>query len=175
MKRLPAFIRPELDPDAAALYDKITTGPRGTSMADGQGGLAGPFNAMLLSPPVGDALQELGAAVRYRSRLGDRAREIAILVVAGHWDSAFERQVHEGIGRGLGLTDDQLRALREGAPLDLADPREAAVLRVARALVARQDLDDEEYGVLDPETVFELTTLVGYYGTLALQLRVFRV
>jgi 4-carboxymuconolactone decarboxylase len=29
--------------------------------------------------------------------------------------------------------------------------------------------------VLGPEGVFELTALVGYYATLALQLRVFRV
>ncbi|NRQ32006.1 carboxymuconolactone decarboxylase family protein [Nonomuraea sp. NN258] len=130
---------------------------------------------MLLSPPVGDALQELGAAIRYRSTLTDRCREIAILVVANHCDSAFEREVHEGIGRGLGLTEDQLAALREGGPLDLPDATESAVLRVTRALVARRDLDEQEYAELAEGVVFELTTLVGYYTTLALQLRVFRV
>ena len=107
MKRLPSRPPAELDADALALYEKITAGPRGTSMLDDAGGLVGPFNAMLLSPPVGDALQELGAAIRYRSGLSARAREIAILVVAGHWDSAFELRVHEEIGRGLGLTEDE--------------------------------------------------------------------
>jgi 4-carboxymuconolactone decarboxylase len=165
----------QLDADARGLYEKITAGPRGTTMLDDSGGLVGPFNAMLLSPPVGDALQELGAAIRYRSGLGARAREIAILVVANHWDSAFERQVHEEIALGLGVTADQLEALRTGAPLELADPEEDAVLRVTRALVARSDLDDAEYALLGREVVFELTTLVGYYATLALQLRVFQV
>ncbi|WP_043616471.1 carboxymuconolactone decarboxylase family protein [Nonomuraea candida] len=165
----------ELDPEARALYDKITSGPRGRFMVDGAGGLTGPFNAMLLSPAVGDPLQELGAAVRYRSRLTDRARELAILVVAGHHDSAFEQAAHEPIARTLGFTEEQLRALREGAPLALADPGEAAVLRVTRALVADGDLDDEEYAALGERELFELTTLVGYYATLALQLRVFRV
>lgn len=175
MKRLPSRPPAQLDADALALYEKITAGPRGTSMLDDAGGLVGPFNAMLLSPPVGDALQELGAAIRYRSGLSARAREIAILVVAGHWDSAFELRVHEELGRGLGLTEDALAALRTGAVLELADPGEDAVLRVTRALVTRADLDDAEYARLGERVVFELTTLVGYYTTLALQLRVFRV
>jgi 4-carboxymuconolactone decarboxylase len=48
-----------------------------------------------------------------------------------------------------------------------------------RALVQVGDLDDEEYAAavagLGEAGVFELTTLAGYYATLALQLRVFRV
>ncbi|GAA3581709.1 carboxymuconolactone decarboxylase family protein [Nonomuraea rosea] len=165
----------QLSPEARALYEKITSGPRGRFMVDPAGGLTGPFNAMLLSPPVGDPLQELGAAIRYRSSLTDRARELAILVVAGHQDSAFEQAAHEPIARDLGVTEEQLQTLRAGSPPALADPAEAAVVAVARALVAKGDLDDEEYAVLGERALFELTTLVGYYTTLALQLRVFRV
>ncbi|WP_336212385.1 carboxymuconolactone decarboxylase family protein [Nonomuraea sp. LPB2021202275-12-8] len=175
MKRLRPMPPERLDADARALYDRIVAGPRGVSMLDEEGALAGPFNAMLLSPAVGDALQELGVAIRYRSGLGARARELAILVVAGHWDSAFERQVHEVIAAELGFTEAELAALRAGSPLHLADPQEAAVLRVTRALVGRGDLDEEEYAALPENVLFELTTLVGYYSTLALQLRVFAV
>lgn len=61
-------------------------------------------------------------------------------------------------------------------PLELADPREAAVLRLTRALIAG-NVDDETWDAcvppLERKTVFELTTLVGYYSTLALQMRVF--
>jgi 4-carboxymuconolactone decarboxylase len=57
--------------------------------------------------------------------------------------------------------------------------REAVVARTAGALVARGDLDDAEYleavEVVGTAGLFELLTLVGYYATLALQLRVFRV
>ncbi|MET8861856.1 carboxymuconolactone decarboxylase family protein [Nonomuraea sp. NPDC004580] len=165
----------ELGPEAKTLYDSITSGPRGRFMVDEHGGLTGPFNAMLLSPPVGDPLQRLGAAIRYRSTLTDRARELAILVVAGHQDSAFEQSAHEPIARDLGFTEEQLAALRAGDTPELEDPGERAVLRVARALVTKGDLDDEEYAALGERELFELTTLVGYYTTLALQLRVFRV
>ncbi|GAA2856902.1 hypothetical protein GCM10020220_052670 [Nonomuraea rubra] len=95
--------------------------------------------------------------------------------MAGHQDSAFERAAHEPIARELGFTEEQLQALRDGSPLALDDPAESAVLRVARALVAKGDLDEGEYAVLGERELFELTTLVGYYSTLALQLRVFRV
>ena len=47
------------------------------------------------------ALQALGAAVRYETSLPDRAREIAILVVAVHWDSSV-RVVRARGGRAAG-------------------------------------------------------------------------
>jgi 4-carboxymuconolactone decarboxylase len=59
------------------------------------------------------------------------------------------------------------------------DPQEQAAVALVRAMVQRQDLDDAEYAAgveaLGERAVFELSTLVGYYATLALQLRIFRV
>jgi 4-carboxymuconolactone decarboxylase len=117
--------------------------------------------------------------VRFQGRLPGRARELAILVVAAHWASAFEQHAHEAAGRLAGLTEAELAAVRAGGEPSLADPAERAAVRVARALVQAGDLDDGEYAgavaQLGEDGVFELTTLVGYYATLALQLRVFRV
>lgn len=171
-----------LSTDERALYDAITGGPRASgpqhfALTREDGSLRGPFDALLLSPAVGGALQELGAAIRYRSDLTDRAREIAILLVAARHDSAFERASHEAIARAIGFADDELAALRsENAAAFAGDE-----LLVARTVVALLDgdLDDalwhEASVALSPRAVFELSTLVGYYGTLALQLRVFRV
>lgn len=183
MTRQHRFLPDELSGDRKDLYDSIAHGPRSRgpqlfALTDADGALRGPFNAFLLSPGVGDALQRLGAAVRYGTALSGRIREMAILVVAAHWDSAFEREAHEPIGRAAGLTDEELRAIREGRVPPLEDPYEAACLTVARAL-AEGDISDETWAAclppVDRETVFELSTLVGYYATLALQLRVFRV
>ncbi|WP_369174789.1 carboxymuconolactone decarboxylase family protein [Streptomyces sp. R28] len=150
----------ELDEQQSEVYRAITCGPRATgpqvfALTDEEGRLRGPFNAMLLSPPVG----------------------LAVLVVAAAWGSAFERQAHEALGRACGLTGPELDALRAGALPDLLDPAERAALRAADALTRTGALSDQEYS----ETVaawgerglFELTTLVGYYVLLALQLRVF--
>ncbi len=172
-----------LDPAQRALYDEIAGGPRSSNspfaMLDEQGALEGPFNAMLYSPQLGQALQQLGATIRYQGTLSDRARELAILAVAAHWDSDFERYAHEAVGRRIGLTEDELRILREGGEPELADEAERTVLSVTFQLLRTSDLGEEVYaaarGVLGDSGLVELTTLVGYYATLALQLRVFRV
>jgi 4-carboxymuconolactone decarboxylase len=167
--RIPRLEPSALDDDQRSLYDAIAggrraQGPQPFRLADSQGRLEGPFNAFLLQPRLGSALQALGSSVRYDTALDDRCREIAILVVAAHWRSAFERYAHEAVGRSVGLDEAELAAVRDGH---------------YAALVTRGDLDDAEYreaaGQVGAAGMFELLTLVGYYATLALQLRVFRV
>jgi 4-carboxymuconolactone decarboxylase len=111
--------------------------------------------------------------------LPDRVRELAILAVAAHWDSDFERYSHVPLALHVGLSEAEVGALLAGAEVPFEDPAERAVLRVVRALLQVSDLTDEEYAAgrdaLGEQGLVELTTLVGYYATLALQLRVFRV
>ncbi len=194
--RIPKLEPSALDDDQRSLYDAIAGGRRAQGpqlfrLADAQGRLEGPFNAFLLQPRLGSALQALGSSVRYDTGLDDRCREIAILVVAAHWRSDFEWYAHEAVGRSVGLSDAELAAVqdvglgdaelaavRDGRHAALTG-REAVVARTVAALVARGDLDDAEYreavSQVGAAGVFELLTLVGYYATLALQLRVFRV
>jgi 4-carboxymuconolactone decarboxylase len=173
-----------LDTDQRSLYDDVVSGPRSRGpqsfgLCDDKGRLEGPFNAMLLSPGLGGALQAVGARVRYSTAFGDRARELAILAVGYAWESGFEIYAHERVARAAGLTDADLSAVRDGRFGDLAEPVERLVATLACALAKRGDLSDDEYlagrDVLGDQGIFELTTLVGYYATLALQLRVFRV
>ena len=182
MSRLRRFSPQELDKDQRRLYATITAGDRARGpqffrLADDEGRLEGPFNAMLLNPPIGDALQRLGAAIRYGGRLPTRCREIAILAVAAHWQCEFEQRAHEPIATHAGLPVAQIAALRNGEPLDLTDPEEAAVLEVTRRLLRDGELDDGGYAAavdaIGADKLFELTTLVGYYSLLALQMNVF--
>jgi 4-carboxymuconolactone decarboxylase len=181
--RIPKLEPSSLDAEQRSLYDVITGGRRAQGpqiflLTDADGRLEGPFNAFLLQPRLGMALQALGSSVRYDTGLDDRCREIAILVVAAHWRSDFEKYAHEAAGRSVGLGDAELAAVRDGSHARLAG-REAVVARTAGALAARGDIDDAEYleavEHLGTAGLFELLTLVGYYATLALQLRVFRV
>jgi 4-carboxymuconolactone decarboxylase len=184
MSRLPRLRPDELDAEQRALYDAIAGGPRARQgsafplVAD-DGGLNGPFNAMLLQPGLGQALQALGSAIRYRTSLPVRDREIATLTVARIWDSAFERYAHEAVARAAGMTEAEIAALRAGDPDAFADPRERLVLTTTTALAGDNDLTEDDYDAavagLGLPALFELTTLVGYYATLARQLRVFRV
>lgn len=180
-QRIPRLRPDQLDPEQGRLYDAIAGGPRAAgpqhfALTEADGGLRGPFNAFLLAPPLGDAVQSLGSALRYRGDLPDRAREIAILLIARHWGSAFEQEAHEGVGRAAGLSDDELGELRCGR-IDGFSGVEGVVARVTVALLAGE-LDDaawrEAEAGIGAAGVFEVSTLVGYYGMLALQLRIFR-
>lgn len=179
--RLPRPRPDELDPAQRRLYDAIVSGPRARTAnppVDEDGRLRGPFAAMLLSPVVGEALQGLGAALRFGSALSDRAREIATLLVARYCDSAYEWAAHSVLARGAGLTEDEIDALRSGRP-EFDDDVEDLVARAAAAVLADGDLPDPLYAeaerVLGPGGIFDLVTLVGYYRLLAGVLATFRV
>jgi 4-carboxymuconolactone decarboxylase len=175
----------QLDESARAVYDRIiaSRSPGRASplaLVDSDGALVGPFNAMVCAPHVGGPLADLGAALRFRGHLTDRARELSILTVAARRNSDFEWQSHYGIATKLGITDDVLTAIQGGAdPLTLTDPIERAVVAGTVRLLEGSELDDVEYvGLVDligEDRLIELIVLVGYYELLARLLRVLRV
>lgn len=175
----------DLDVDQRALHHEITggrrsAGSRPSALSDADGALTGPFNAMLRQPVIGQALQSLGSALRFEGSLSDRCRELSILAVAAHWSCEYEQFSHEPLASRLGISDDVIAGIRDGrTEIVLGDEREHAALEAAQALTARGDLSDAEFDlatrVLGEEALFELLTLVGYYASLALQLRVYRV
>jgi 4-carboxymuconolactone decarboxylase len=183
VSRLPALPPAALTDEQRTLYSEIAEGPRASgpqhfALTAADGSLEGPFNAFLYSPALGHAIQELGAAVRFSTELTARTREIAILIVAARWGSAFERQAHEGVGRAIGVTEAELADIRAGKIPELVDEHERAAAHLVFAM-AHGDVSDSEWNtwgtIVGDSTAFELSTLVGYYATLALQLRVFRV
>lgn len=174
----------ELDGLQLALYRTITEGPRAGDASrspylDASGRLEGPFNAMLMSPPVGAALQGVGAALRYESVLPARARELAILEVAAYLESDFEWHAHQRLARQAGLSKEVLSSVLAGERPGGLSPEEAAVWAGVAALLRRGDLDDDEHeGIaraFGDRGAVELVVLVGYYHTLGLLLRALRV
>lgn len=181
-RRTDSLLPDQMSPEQRDLYEAIAHGPRAQgpqhfALMDDEGRLAGPFGDFLLSPRVGNALQALGSILRYETDLSDRARELAILTVAARHRSAFEQESHEAVALALGFKQEELDAIRRE---DMA-PFHGHESQVGQTVLALLDgdLDESTWEMaeetLGPRTVFELVTLVGYYSTLALQLRVFRV
>ena len=192
MSRVAPYDPATLDAEQRALYDELCSGPRANPSRPGgpvdpAGRLTGPFNAMLHSPRVGGPLQRLGAALRYESRLEGAVREMVILLVAGHHDCAVERVAHQRIARELGVDEETLATLdRAQVPASFgadADPTAAPALELAQRILTRrlpgELIDDAEFAALrdalGDQGIFEVSTLVGYYATLATQLALFGV
>ena len=174
----------DLDEAQRELYGRILGGPRSdtprtTPMADAEGRMHGPFNAMLVDPVLGEATQQLGAVVRYGTKLDDRTREIAILEVARHHESEFEFYAHRAIGLVSGLSEVELWALQSGGHAESFSPYERLIREVVTSLVVDHDLDDVLYAkaveTLGDVVLVDLVVLVSFYEYTALALRVFRV
>jgi 4-carboxymuconolactone decarboxylase len=172
----------ELDEARREVHASVVGGPRSAepafALTDDEGRLHGPFNVMLAAPGPGLALSELGAALRFRTSLSDRVREITILTLAVLHRSSFEWYAHDAVARRIGMTGPEIDALAALEPADTFDDVERTVQRSVRHLVEDGDLDDDAYArlaaALGSEGTVELIVLTGYYATLALAMRVLR-
>jgi alkylhydroperoxidase family enzyme len=173
----------DLDDAQRSLYEAITNGPRSSPsravpLTDELGRLMGPFAVMLLTPELGDAVQQVGARIRFATALSDRQRELAILTVAGELRSDFERLAHVPVALRAGLTGAQLDAVLGGQAAEGLAAEEELACRLTRRMIREHGLSDDDYAAgtagLGQARLAELTWLVGYYSALALALAVFR-
>ncbi len=181
MTRLPPLSRTELDAGQAQLYDALIDGPRGRAgdvpLTDDDGALRGPFAVMLVSPDVGAAVQQVGAALRYAAQLDPLTREAAVLLIAARRHSHFEWDAHVTPGHRAGLDDDQLARLHHGHVPDGLPTTTTHALTAVAAMLDHGTLDDATFtatrAALGPQVLAELVWLVGYYSMLALALAVY--
>lgn len=183
MSRLEGLRPEDLTGEQRELYESIAGGDRARDasfrLTEDDGSLVGPFNTLLLSPVVGDAVQSVGAAIRFGCGLSPLVREVAILAVAAHRRSPFEWWAHEPIGRRAGLTDAQIAALHAGEATAFDDETATATYAFSQALIAGGRPDDATFDAarraLGLDGVMELVTLVGYYTLLAQLMETFDV
>lgn len=172
--RLPLLDPAQLDPGQRALYEAVAGGPRADGpfrITDDDGQLLGPFNALLYSPGIGNAVQALGAALRFEGALPARTRELVICAVAVHWRSDYEWYAHSRVAPAAGLTADQLEQMGRGDVPSGLTPADSAALHLAHALLRERTVDAALYAeaadLHGPSVVVELCILVGYYQALA--------
>ncbi|MFB9831885.1 carboxymuconolactone decarboxylase family protein [Actinoallomurus acaciae] len=175
--------RPEdMSPEQRAVYDLFASGRRAASssafsLVDASGRLQGPPAAWVLHPPLGSALERLGAAIRYELTLPARLREMVILMVGHHHRSPFEVYAHVKAGAAAGLSPADLDALAGGRRPDLMTGEERTAYDVTRQLLDTGGLGENTYAEavvsLTVERLFELVTLVAYYSMVAIQLAAF--
>lgn len=182
--RLTAFVPGTLDDEQHAAYEAIASGPRATAASDfplrhADGSLTGPFNALVGAGELGRSVQDVGAAIRYRGALSDRARELAILVVGAYWKADFEVYAHERVARRVGLEPAIVDALVAGREPTGLEGELAAVHRFAVEALPDGRVGDATYrqavDALGEQTVIELVVLIGYYTLLAQLLNAFEV
>ena len=187
MSRLPTLLPENLDPEQSRVYgniagDKRRQQTRRFRMVNDDGTLSGPFNALLYSPEVGDAVQQLGGALRFGSSLPGHLRELAILMVAQRWRANYEWYAHAPIAAREELGDAVIEAIREGRTPGAQDgaPQDVQCIhRFVSELVETRRVSDDTYAqtrkFIGDQGLVELISLVGYYSLLAGLLNTFEV
>jgi 4-carboxymuconolactone decarboxylase len=142
----------------------IINGPRGA--------LYGPFVPLLRSPELMGYAQKLGEYLRYRSAIGVRLSELAILVTAREWDQQVEWAIHAPIAQQVGVPPDVVAAIarRERPAALLVD--EAVVYDFCLELHRHKRVSDRVYddalALFGEQGVVDLMGVNGYYTFLAM-------
>lgn len=153
------------------VLEAVVAGPRGR--------LVGPLRAALHNPVLADRWQRLGETLRYRTSLPKRLSELAILVVARHWNSDLEWTVHVGEAAEAGLDAAVIDAVRRRVAPTSASAEEAEIYEFARQMLAQGSVDDAAYAAVHARWqavgVVELAALIGYYTMVAMTLNVHHI
>ncbi|MTW14327.1 carboxymuconolactone decarboxylase family protein [Pseudoduganella eburnea] len=154
----------EMTAEQRAAAQAVIDGPRGA--------LYGPFVPLLHSPELMACTQRLGEYLRYRSAIGTRLTELAILVTARHWDQQVEWAIHAPIAAEAGVPQQVIDAIAvRVAPTGLA-PDEQAVYDFCRELHSTKQVSDATWAAaalqFGDKGVTDLMGINGYYALLAM-------
>jgi 4-carboxymuconolactone decarboxylase len=162
-------------------YDQLT--PAQKTMTDHllggeRGGMSGPFNVLLRSPEMGDAVQKLGAQVRFHSSLPPRLNEYAIIITGRFWNAQYEWYAHKRLALQAGLSPAIVDALGAGRRPAVMKPDEEAVYNFVTELLRSKQVSDAAFEAardkLGERGLVDLVGVVGYYGLVSMVLNVDR-
>ena len=149
--------------DQHRVIELIASGPRGS--------VPSPFLAMLDAPALAEAIQSVGAVIRYGSTLPDALRELAILTAAVAVNCGYEWNHHVPIALAAGVSLAELEALQKGEGIDALGEPGASVIALCREVIANGEASPEVLaGVVDKlgrTGATEVVAIAGYYPLLA--------
>lgn len=123
-------------------------------------------------PATFEGFNQLSRGLMIESKLDAQLREVAILRVGHLSRAAYEIYHHEAVGRGVGLSEEQLDAIRAGdATAAVLTPAQRAVLAFADDVVLNVRAGDATLkavrAVLDDSDLVELIMVIGCYMMVA--------
>ena len=158
-ERLPLIADDQLDADQRRVAQALKNGPRN--------GVVGPFIPLLYAPNISERIEPLGSELRFFGTLDRRVHELIVCLVAATTRNKFEWAVHVPAALSLGVSEQQIDAIRSGqTPQDLA-VNEAVAFEFATSLMASNEVSDELFDAatahFGQSGVVELTAVIGYF------------
>jgi 4-carboxymuconolactone decarboxylase len=162
--RLGPMAPADMSEEQLAAAQAVIDGPRGA--------VYGPFVPLLRSPELMDCAQRMGEYLRYRSAIGTRLSELAILVTARQWDQQVEWAIHAPIAERTGIPGGVVRAIAERRRPEGMLVDEAVVHDFCIELHENKKVSDatwaEALALFGEKGVVDLVGINGYYTLLAM-------
>ena len=171
-----------MTPAQRTLAQSIRSGPRasvaGSAANSNNGTLGSPFNVFLRSPELGEHLQQVGTYIRFKSSLGNKLNELAILITARQWNAHYEWFAHHRLALQAGLDPAIAQAVSLGQRPDNMPADEAIIYNFCQELHTRKHVSDATYQAtlqrFGEQGVMDLIAVNGYYVLVAMTLNVDR-
>jgi 4-carboxymuconolactone decarboxylase len=162
--RLPPIPPERWTDDQRKEAEALIAGPRG--------GLLKPFVPLLRSPELMGHAQRMGEYLRFRSAIGVRLTELAILVTAHEWRQAVEWAIHAPIAEREGIAPETIAAIARGERPTALAADEAAVYDVCTELHRQHSVGAAAWAAavahFGERGVVDLIGINGYYALLAM-------
>jgi len=155
-------------PELAELVEKFRAGRRGR--------MINIYRMLLNSPPLAESWFNHSNAVRWRTTLDGRLREIVIIRI-GHLTGCdyILRQHVPSLALADGVTGEECAALADWQSVQLFDARERAALAYADTMTRAIAVPDDIFAAVEQHfnnrQIVELTVLIGSYNMNARVLR----
>jgi 4-carboxymuconolactone decarboxylase len=152
----------------------MRAGPRGKGVS-----LNGPFGCYMHAPEIGEAIQQLAAFCRFKTRLPKRLSEFAILAIGRIWKAQFEFHVHAREAEEAGVRPQTIRDLKAGRVPTKAPKDERALYDFISELHRYRRVSNRTYArvqkLLGDGGIVELLAIMGSYTLTCMVLDTFQV
>jgi 4-carboxymuconolactone decarboxylase len=149
------------------------------AIAEGRGGVRGPFSILMYSPPLCRRLLDASTYLRSSARGKAEVRELAIIATAREKDCPYVWAAHAPAARKAGASDAAVTAVRTRGDLGGLPSAERDVVeyvrQISRTSRVAQPLFDRLQGQYGVPWLVELTCLIGHYGIVTAILNAFEI
>lgn len=134
------------------------------------------FQVLLNHPPLAKALNDMLAALIFKAKLDPRLRELAIMRIGWVTGSCYEWSQHYRVSRDIGMSDEELVAVRDWESYEGFGEAERAVLRATDETLETGTISPETFKACErlvggPEELLELVVAIGNWRLFSSLLR----
>ena len=162
--RMPAIAPADWNEKQKTLAEEIINGPRGA--------LLPPFEPLLRSPELMQHAQKMGEYLRYRSAIGPRLSELAILVTARNWSQDVEWAIHAPVAIEQGIAEEYIHQINQGIKPEFIREDECIVYQFCEELHTGKKVSDTTWNkavtLFGESGVVDLIGINGYYTLLSM-------